>query len=152
MSIAHLPLRAGVWKGNPIQTPILFTDAQYIYGGWSGRFFTFSSGLAVICGSTTQTIAGWAEWQTDDSTSSITAPSIVYDSATQFVLPCYTGTAYAASYVGSCVDLIVASNIQYAYLAQSTHDLLIVVGGHVGTGASDSYVIVQMNPNEFYRG
>jgi len=150
MSIVYKPLRAGIWKGNPIMTDMRILDAEYVYGGMSGRFFTISSGQATICTDTSQTIAGWLESETIAATSGHFRPAVLYDATVQFVLPCYTGTAYTAALVGTNCDLVVSSNIQYADLGTSTHDLLIIVDGYAGDAAADSYVVVQMNANEFY--
>jgi hypothetical protein len=156
MSYQNFPLKAGVYAGNPIWVPGQIITSVLIQGGFSGRFCTISGGYLTPCTDSTQTIAGWVESETitaADNTSSglYVRPTVMYDSATLFILPVY-GTAWAQTAVGGLFDLIVDSNVQKVNLSVSTHDLVRVVGGYTGGSVATSYAIVQMNNKEFYGG
>jgi len=150
MSIDQIPQTSGpaVLGGHPI--PVLMADAEYIHGGFSGRFITLnSSGTGEICSTNEQTISGWVESGTDTSTSGLTVPCYLNDCSMIFAMP-VTGAALAQTHVGALFDLTVSGGIQYVNLAASSHDLVTVVGGLFGTSAALSYALVMMNPEELY--
>ena len=153
--MAMIPLKSGVWSGSPTYTIQELYTSVLISGGYASRFVTYTGGYVTPCTDSTQTIAGWMESETitaanNTSSGLYSRPCIMYDPSTIFICPVYN-VAYAATYKGVAVDVIV-DTVQKVYLEQSTHDLLLVVGGYIGSTAALSYVLVQMNPNEFYRG
>ena len=133
--------------------------ASEVIKAQSGRFCYVSSGYMRIAGDGTNKLFGFLESGdlTCQATNGLDIVNCIVDPSVIFRVPFrYDDSTYSTNYsialIGTAVDLVVVSNVQYAILTTSDDDLLIVLGGEAATSSTsnDGWIICQMNTNEMH--
>ncbi len=149
------PLKYGIFNGDPIMKSFPVGASERFYN-LSGKFVRMDgSGRIEICNASNVNIIGWAECGefTASSTEGADKVDVNCNLETAYEIPAYTdGTtavtaAVATLHVGESCDIVMVSTYyQYASIATSSVDILVVIGYVIyGSALNQQSVIVKLN-------